>query len=71
MKKTLLIIAGWLSLITGLIGMVLPLLPTTPFILLAAYLFLPQLRAPASLAHQSPLVRTAYPAMAAESHREP
>ena len=39
MRKILLLIAGWLSLITGLIGIVLPLLPTTPFVLLAAVCF--------------------------------
>ena len=37
--KTLLMLLGWLSLITGVIGIVLPLLPTTPFVLLATALF--------------------------------
>ena len=32
-------LAGWISLALGLIGIVVPLLPTTPFILLAAFCF--------------------------------
>lgn len=33
------ILIGWLSLLAGLIGIWLPLLPTTPFVLLAAFCF--------------------------------
>jgi uncharacterized protein len=32
-------IAGWLCLVTGIIGIVVPLLPTTDFVLMAAYCF--------------------------------
>jgi len=37
--RLLWLLAGLLALMIGLIGMVVPLLPTTPFILLAAYCF--------------------------------
>lgn len=38
-KKTILFITGWLAVIVGAVALLLPVIPTTPFLLLAAVCF--------------------------------
>ena len=38
-KAKLYLLAGWISVVLGIIGIPTPLLPTTPFLLLAAFCF--------------------------------
>lgn len=40
LHRHLLLACGWIALVLGAIGLVLPLLPTTPFVLVAAACFL-------------------------------
>lgn len=39
MKRHFFFVSGWLSLVLGAIGAFLPLLPTVPFVILAAFCF--------------------------------
>lgn len=53
--RTLLLIAGFISLILGIIGVILPILPTTPFILVSAAAFARSSQKFHDWLHQNPL----------------
>lgn len=39
MSRHFFLVAGWISVAVGIVGIVLPLLPTTPLLILAAFCF--------------------------------
>ncbi|PML80888.1 YbaN family protein [Enterovibrio norvegicus] len=54
LKRVLLVALGWLCVVLGVIGIFLPLLPTTPFILLASACFMRGSPTIANWLHQHP-----------------
>jgi len=64
MKRQLYLAAGLTAVALGSIGIILPLLPTVPFMILAAFMFRAQFTATGSVAPRSQGLWSAYQELA-------